>query len=147
MQYCNRIFFFQIFQFGGIYLIKQYIYNANKAANTVLITKDTTHTLFITEFIQLTTKYLTPIKPSVSFLWRVCCVCSPWRAERWSLKACACNLRASAIHSCESHRFMVEAQRDTLPSTMCHIFPWAFNKNPNRMALACLLMLFCTKYM
>lgn len=64
-----------------------------------------------------------------------------------SLKACACNLRASATHSCESHRVVVEAQRDTLPSPMCHIFPWALNKNPSRMGLACLLMLFCTDYM
>lgn len=47
-----------------------------------------------------------------------------------SLKACACNLRASATHSCESQRFMVEAQRDILPSPMCHIFPWALNKKP-----------------
>lgn len=49
-----------------------------------------------------------------------------------SLKACACNLRASATHSCESHCFVVEAQRDTLPSPMCHIFPWAFDKKPKQ---------------
>lgn len=35
-----------------------------------------------------------------------------------SLEAFAWNHRASATHSCESHCFMVETQRDTLPSPM-----------------------------
>lgn len=44
-----------------------------------------------------------------------------------SLKACARNLRASATHSCERNGVVVETQRDTLPSLMCHIFPWALD--------------------
>lgn len=49
-----------------------------------------------------------------------------------SLEACDCNLRASAPHSCESRRFVVEVQRDTLPSPMCQIFPWALDKKPKQ---------------
>lgn len=64
-----------------------------------------------------------------------------------SLKTYAWNLTASATHSCESHRFVVEPQRDTLPFPLCHIYPWAMNQNPSRMGLACLLILFCTTCM
>lgn len=36
---------------------------------------------FDTEFTGLRKTYLARIKPSLSFLWRVCYVCRPWRAE------------------------------------------------------------------
>lgn len=81
----------------------------------------------ITKFAGLTTACLSPIKPQYVLFGE----CYVWPLERrvlMSLKACACNLWASANHSCESHRFVVEAQRDTLPSPMCHIFPWAFRQ-------------------
>lgn len=49
-----------------------------------------------------------------------------------SLEALAWKHRASATHSCESRCFVVETQRDTLPSPMCHIYPWAMNKTSSK---------------
>lgn len=55
--------------------------DANEKENSIMIRKYTTHLYFLTEFTGLMTKYLTTTKPSVSFLWRMYYVCSPWRAE------------------------------------------------------------------
>lgn len=81
---------------------------------------------FMVGFLGLKKNYITSNQTSAeSSLESSFCLWPLEGRAAMSLKACACNLRTSAAHSCESLHFVVEVQRDALPSLMCQIFPKA----------------------
>lgn len=88
----------------------------------------------------------TPINPPVSFIHLSgLCMQALEGSVLMSLKACVVtseHLRPTAVRGIAS----CWKCKGTVPSPMCHIFPWVSDKNPGGMGLACLLMLFCTKY-